>query len=100
MTTDDTTLIIKDPKTNTSLEGSQFYGISIRAWLALFVIGTVCLITLMTCIRAIYVKDYAWTPDGQFWMLASGILAHYFGTNSAKKEDSTSTQTTSTKTTV
>ncbi len=84
---EDTSFMVKDPKTNTTLEGSQFYGISIRAWLALFVIGTVCLITIASCIRAIWIKDYNWTPDGQFWMLASGILAHYFGTNSPKKEE-------------
>lgn len=82
------TTIIKKQDLDVTL-GSHFSGISIRAWLALMVVGTICIIQVAFAIRAIYVGDYNYMMDGQFWMIGSSVIVYFF----AEKKQTTNTTT-------
>lgn len=71
------TTVINKPVSQHHTGDSQFFNISIRAWLALIVIGTVCAVTLIACISDV-ISGKPVTIDGQFWMLVGAIIAHYY----------------------
>jgi hypothetical protein len=81
-----TTIIAKAIKKCDTNGDSMFFGVSVRGWLAVLVITTVCVIQFVFAIRALMEKDYNYTISGEFMMLASMILVYYFKEKQQKKD--------------
>lgn len=60
---------------------SKIFGVSIRSWLAILVIGTICAQNVALTVRAIRVADYNYTVDNQFMQIALMVVMFFFQKN-------------------
>lgn len=89
----DTTLLQKPEGNGTNGKDSTFFGISVRAWLAVMTVGSIVagyvMVTAGVVIDAILTKD--WSRVGTFanvgeplYTLSIAALSYYFGQKNAK----------------